>query len=109
MNDVVVDEAAHHVDDSVHLADVGKKFVSKTFAFGSALHQTGDIYKFNGGGGEFLRFIHLSELVQAFVRNGHHAHIGLDGAEGIVGGLGARVGNGVKKCAFAHVGQTDDS
>ena len=55
-----------------------------------------------------VSYTHL-DVYKRQVRNGHHAHIGLDGAEGIVGGLGARVGNGVKKCAFAHVGQTDDS
>ena len=38
-----------------------------------------------------------------------HAHVGVDGAEGIVGGLRAGVGDGVEQGRFAHIGQPYDS
>ena len=109
MDDVVVFKTPHHVDDGVHLADIGEELIAQSLTFGSALYQARDVHKFDGGGGEFLRLVHFAELVQPLVRHGHHAHVGLDGAERIIRGLRARVGNGVKKRAFAHVGQAYDS
>ena len=109
MDDVVVFKAAHHVDDGVHLPDVGEELVAQALALGSALHQARDVHKLNGGGGELLRLVHFGQLVQALVRHGHHAHVGLDGAEGVVGRLGAGVGDGVKQGALAHVGKAHDS
>ena len=97
------------MDDGVHLPDVGEELVAQALAFRGALYQAGNVHKLDGGGGELLRLVHFSQLVQAFVRHSHHAHVGLDGAEGVVGRLGAGVGNGVEKGAFAHVGQAHDS
>ena len=62
MHDVLVIEAAHHVDDGVALPDVG-----------------------------------------------HHTHVGIDGAEGAVGALGAGVGNGVEQGALAHIGKAHNA
>ena len=109
MDDIVVFKAAHHMDDSVHLPNIGKEFVPQALPLGSALHQAGDVHKFNSGGGEFFRMIHFSQLIQPLVGHGHHAYVGLDSAEGVVGRLGPRVCNSVEKGALAHVGQAHDS
>ena len=53
--------------------------------------------------------VHLGKLVQPVVRDSHHAHIGVDGAEGVIGTLGAGVGDRVEQGALAHVGQTHDT
>ena len=45
MDDVFVLKAAHHVDDGVHLADVGEELVAQTLAVAGALDQTGDVDK----------------------------------------------------------------
>ena len=43
MGDVVIFKAAQHVDDGIHLADVGEKLIAKAFAFGRTAHEAGDI------------------------------------------------------------------
>ena len=106
MDHIVVVKAAHHVDDGGALADVGQKFVAQALALGSALDQTGDVHE---GGGGLLWVIHFTELVQAVVWHSHHAHVGINGAERVVGAFGAGVGNGVKQGALAHVGQTHNA
>ena len=109
MDDVVVFKAAHHVDDGVHLPDVGEELVAQALALAGAAHQPGDVHKFNGRGRVFFRMVHLRELVQPLVRDRHHADIRLNGAEWIVCGLRARIGNRVKQGAFADVRQAHDS
>jgi hypothetical protein len=51
----------------------------------------------------------ISELVQARIGHFHHADVGLDGAEGIVLGGDAGLGQGVEKSGLAHVGQAHDA
>ncbi len=97
------------MDDGVYLTDVGEEFIAQTLAFGCAFYKTGDIHKFDDGGGVFVRVVHFCQNVQTVVGNGDHAHVGLDGAEGIVCRLGAGVGDGVEEGAFANVGQTHDT
>ena len=109
VDDVVVFEAADHVDDGVHLPDIGEEFVAQALALGGALDQAGDVHEFDGGGGVLLRLVHLGQLVQALVRHGDHAHVGLYGAKRVVGRLGPRVGDGVEQGALPHVGKAYDS
>jgi len=57
-----------------------------------------------------IRWLHdFGELVQARVRHGHQAGIGLDGAEGKVLGSDARLGQCIEQGRLAHVGETYDS
>ena len=55
VNHVVVHKAAHHIDDSVGLADVRQKLVAQTFAGAGAGHQAGDVDKLDNGALHFLR------------------------------------------------------
>ena len=109
MGDVAVLKAPHHMDDGVGGADVAQELVAQTLALGGALHQTGDVHEFDDGGGKLLGIVHIPEPLQPLVGNGHHAHVGVYGAEGIVGGFGTGVGDCVEQGALAHVGQTHDS
>ena len=109
MHDVLVVKAAHHVNDGIGAADVLQKLIAQTSALRRALHQTCNVHEFDDGGGLFVWLVHLGQLVQPRIGYGHHAHVGLDGAEGIVGALRPGVGDGVEQCALAHVGQTDDT
>ena len=109
VDDVLIVEAPHYVDNGVRHADVGEELVSQALALAGALHQTRDVHELDDGGGGFLGIIHFAELVQPGVRHGHHAHIGIDGAEGVIGALRAGVGNSVEQGRFPHVGQTHDS
>ena len=109
MGNVAVLKAAHHMNDGVGGADVAQKLVAKTLALGSALDKTGDVHKFNDGGGKLLRLVEIPQPFQPLVRHGDHADIGLDGAEGVVGRLCAGVCDGVEEGAFAHIGKTHDT
>ena len=53
--------------------------------------------------------VKIAQPGQPAVGNGYHPHIGVDGAEGVIGALGAGVGNGVEQGRLAHVGQTHDA
>ena len=46
MRDIVILEAAQHVDDRIHLADVGEELVAQALALAGAAHQAGDIHEF---------------------------------------------------------------
>ncbi|MPN10094.1 hypothetical protein SDC9_157387 [bioreactor metagenome] len=109
MDDVIVVKAAHHMHDGGCLADVGQKFIAQPLPLGGALHQPRDVHKLHHGGGGLLGGVHPGQLVQPVIGHGHHAHIGLNGAEGVVGALRAGVGYSVEQGALAHVGQPHDS
>ena len=104
---VIIGKAAHNVNKSIHFANVCKKFVAKAFAFCGAFYKAGDINKFNSGRGIFFRFVNFRKFIKAGFRNGNNAHVGFDGAEGIVCGLCAGVGDCVKKGGFAYVRKSD--
>ena len=109
MRHVFVFKAAHHVHNGVHLADVREEFVAEALAVRGALHQSRDVDKFDDGGGDLFAVVQGGELIQPLVRHGDDAHIGLDGAEGVVRRLGARVGDGVEQGGFADVRQAYNS
>ena len=110
VNHVIVLEAAHHVHDGVHLADVGQELVAQALALAGALHQAGDVHKLHPGGDDLLRARERRKLLQAPIGHGHHARIGLDRAEGEIGSGGLGVGHqSIEEGGFAHVGQPHDS
>ncbi len=109
VDDVRVVEAAHHVDDGVRLADVREELVPQALAAGRALDQTGDVHELDDRRGLLLRVVDLRQGIEPRVRHGDHAHVGVDGAEGVVRRLRARVRDRVEEGRFAHVGQTHDT
>ena len=109
MDDVLVIEAPHHMDNGVRHADIGEELVAQPLTPAGAFDKAGDVHEFDDGGGGLPGMIHLAEFVQPGVRHSHHAYVGVDGAEGVVGALRARVGDGVKECRFAYIWQADDA
>ena len=95
--------------DGVGAADVLKELVAETCALARALDKTRNVDKFDNGGGLLLGSIHLGELVEPLVGHGHHADVRLDGAEGVVGALRARVGDRVEESGLADVRKSDDT
>ena len=87
MNDIGVIEAADDMNNGIHLTDVGKELVSQTFSLGSAFDQAGNVHKFDDGRSGFFGMIEVRQKLQTGVGNGHDSHIGVDGAERIVGGF----------------------
>lgn len=105
MDDVVVLETAYHVDDRVHLTDVGQEFVAETFAFARALHQASNVDEFDHRRGHLDRIVQLRELVEPLVRHAHDPDVRIDGAERIIGALRSCVGDGVEQGGLADVRQ----
>ena len=91
VDDVGIIKAAHDVDDGIHFADVGQEFIAQPFAFARAFHQPGNVHKLDDGGQHALGIHEGFEDLQALVGHGNHAHVGLDGAERVVGRFGLGV------------------
>ena len=105
MDNVIVLKTAHDMYDSVHLADVRKKFIAEALSLGGAFDESGNVDKFEDGRREFNRMIQLGKTVEPLVRNGYDADIRLNGAEGLLGAFRTGVCNCVKQCALADVRQ----
>ena len=110
MGDVVILEAAQHMDDGVDLADVGEELVAQAFALRGAAHQAGDVDEGDAGRDDLLRLGDRRDLLQARIGHRHLAGVRFDGAERIVGGLRRRrPGQRVEKRRLADVGQANDA
>src|SRR5690606_33421264 len=95
--DVFVFEAAHHVHDGIGLADVGQELVTKAFAFGSACYQAGDVHEFHHSWQHTFRLDDFGQGGQTRVRHLDHTDVRLNGAERIVFGGNAGLGQCVEK------------
>ena len=62
MDNIWILKAADNMYDSVYLTDIGKELVSKTFALGSALYQTGDIHELDDSRSDFGRIVQICQL-----------------------------------------------
>ncbi len=87
MGDVVIVEAAEHVDYSVRFTDVGQKLVAKPLAFAGSFHQSGYVDNLHGGGYHALWLAHLDEFSQTVVGDGYDSDVRLYGAEREIGRL----------------------
>ena len=104
MNDIGILKAADYMDNGVHLADIGQELVSKALSLGRALYQSGDVYEFDDSRRNLGRVVERSQLLKSLVRYGNYAHVGIDGTEGVVGGLCSGLGQRVKQGTFSYIG-----
>ena len=110
MADLVVFETAHDVEDRLHFANLGEKFIAEPLALAGAAHQAGDIHHFQHGGHDGGGFSNLGEALQIAVRHRHAAGIGLDRTERIIADLRlGRIAERVKEGRLADIGQADDT
>ncbi len=109
MDNVVVLEAAHHMGDGVDLADVAEKLVAESLALAGPGHQAGDIDEFHLGIDLVFGLDQGGQGIEPPVGHRHHADIGFDGAERVVGRLDAGGGKGVEYGRFADIGQADNA
>ena len=103
MHHIGVVKATHHMQNGVHLANVAEKFIAQALAFAGAAHQARDIDNANGGWNYFLTLNFLGDDGQTIIRNIHHANVGLNGAEWIVGGFNSGRGERVEEGALANI------
>ena len=109
VHDVFIIKAADHMDNGIRLPDIGQELIAKTSALTGALHQTRNVHELNDRRGLLIRLVDLRQLVQPRIRHSYHAHIGINGAERVIGALRTGVGNGVEQGRFAHIGQSHDT
>ena len=110
MDHVGIGKGPGDVDDDLGFADMGKEFVPESFAPAGSGHETGDIGKAHGGRHDLGRIDQLGQGIEPGIGHGHDGDVGLDGAEGVVGGLGVLgLGEGVEQGGFADIGQTHDT
>ena len=84
MGHVPVLEAAQHVDDRVHLADIGQELVAQALALGCAANQAGDVDEFQAGGHDPDRLADFGQCRQARVGHADAPGVRLDGAERVI-------------------------
>ncbi len=96
VNDLGVVEAADDVADGVGGADVAEELVAEAFAFAGAFDEAGDVDKLHGGGDEGLGLDEGGDFGETLIGHGNDAGVGVDGAEGVVGGLRLGRGEGVE-------------
>ena len=89
---IVIIEAPDHMDNGVALPDVGQELISQALTLGRALDQARNIHEFYGSRRHLFGVIQLTQRRQALIRHSHHAHVGVYGAERIIGGLSPRPG-----------------
>ena len=109
MHDVVVLEAADDLKDRVDLADVREELVAEALPGACAGDEAGDVDEPHRGGDHLLGLDQRLDAGEARIGHRHDAHIGLDGAEGVVLRLDASGGQGVEEGALADIGQADDA
>ena len=109
MHHVGVTEETHDFADGVRLADVREELVAQALALAGAGHETRDVHELDGGGHDARGMVDVRQRVQARVGHGHHAHVGLDGGERVVGREAALVREGREQRGLADVRQTDDT
>jgi hypothetical protein len=103
-------EAAQHMDDRIHFADVGEELIAQPFAFRRAAHQAGNVDEFELSLDHAGALRDLGDLLQARVRDGHAADIGLDRAKGVIGRLRRRrFGERIEQGGLADIRQPDDT
>src|SRR5262249_45357729 len=110
MRDVVIIKATHHMNNGVDLADGGEELVAQALAFGGAANEPGDIDERNARWNYLLRFPERRQLAKPRIRHGDLAHIWLDSAERIIGGLRRRsLRKGIEERRLADIRQADDA
>ena len=106
---VRIAEEAHDLADGVRLADVREELVAQALALAGSSHKARDVHELDGCRHDARRVVDLSQAVQTRVGHGHHAHVGLDGGERVVGREAALVREGREQRGLADVRQTDDT
>ena len=102
--DVGILEAAHDVNERVHLADMAEELIAQALAVGGALDQPGDIHELEGRGNLGADLGDLGELGQSRLRHTDYAQVGLDRAERVVLGRSlVRAGDGVEERGFPYI------
>jgi hypothetical protein len=109
MHHVVVLKAAHHVHRGIGLANVGQKLVAQALPGAGTGNQAGNVDKFDDGTLDLLRVDDGRQRIKPRIGHLHNAHIGLNGAKGVVLRRDASLGQRVEQGRFTNIGQAHDA
>ena len=91
MHHIGILKTAHHMYNRIHLADIAQELIAQSLTLGSTFHQSRNIYELNHCRRHLLGVIHITQQLQPLIRHRHHAHVGVNGTERIIGGFRARL------------------
>src|ERR1035438_8059110 len=110
VDDVRVLEAAHNVNERVHLADVAEELVAETLSMGGAFYQPCDVHELEGRGNLRADLGDLGNLGQSRLGHTHDAEVGLDRAKRVIlRGCLVRAGDSVEECGLPDVREADNA
>ena len=59
MNHIGIFKTTHHMNDGIHLADVGQELISQSFPVGCSFYQTCNIHELDGSRDDLSRIVHV--------------------------------------------------
>ena len=84
MDYIGIFKAADYMNDCIHLTDICKELISKTFSLGCSLYKSCNIYEFDHSRCHFFRMIKISQKLQSLIRHCNNTYIRVNGTERIV-------------------------
>ena len=107
VDDVLILETTDHMDEGIYLPYICQKFVPQSLSLTCTGYQSGNIHHLNRRGDQAGCINQFRKWFEPCIGHLNYTDIWIDGTEWIVGCLRlAGLGQGVKQCAFAHIGQT---
>ena len=103
MHHVGVLEAANHVHQRIHLANLRQELVPQSLAFARPFHQAGNVSDFQRTWRHLFRAEDFNQLAEARVRHRRDPDVGLHGGEGIIGRHGSCSNQRVKHRGLSHI------
>ena len=91
------------MNDGIALADVSEKLIAESFTFGSAFHQSCNVYNLTGSGHDTSRVHDFGELSESLVWHGNHAQVGFNRTEREVSSLCLGTGQAIEQSRLSHV------
>ena len=109
VGDIGILKAPDHMDNGIRGPNVAQELVAQAFTLGGTLYKAGDVHELNDSGSGLLGLVQVGQPLEPLIRYGHHAYIGINGAERVVVRGDSRVGDGIEQGRFTHIGKTDDT
>jgi hypothetical protein len=106
MYDVAVIEATQHMDDSIAFANIGKELIAQAFALAGTLYKAGNINYIAHSGNDSARMNQLGQFGESFIGHTYLPHLSIYGTKREICSLSLSAAQTIKKCRFAHVGQS---
>ena len=103
VDDVRVFKAADHMQDGIHLADVGQELVAKAFTLAGTADDARNVHKADDGRQDLLALDVVAQDSEPLVRHGDHSDVRFDGAERVVRSLDSCRGECVEKSALSDI------